>query len=107
MEPKPYELQNYLTADNLNPFRRWIRGLDGSVRSVIQVRLRRIEEYGNFGDCQTVGDGVFELRIYHGPGYRVYFGLDGETVILLGGGDKGAQESDIRKSKERWKDYNA
>jgi putative addiction module killer protein len=70
------------------------------------VRLNRVME-GNFGDCAAVGEGVYELRFKLGPGYRIYFGEDGDQVILLGGGDKGTQERDIRVAKERWSDYNA
>jgi putative addiction module killer protein len=54
-----------------------------------------------------VGDGVFELKIDNGPGYRVYFGIDGSEIILLGGGEKDSQAGDIRKAKEAWEDYNA
>lgn len=73
----------------------------------MRTRLRRIEEHGNYGDCEPVGDGVFELRIHKGPGYRVYVGIDGDEVIVLCGGRKDSQVSDIKKSKERWSDYNA
>jgi putative addiction module killer protein len=70
--------------------------------------LRRIEINGNYGDFEPVGEGVFELRfIGKGPGYRVYFGIDGDGVILLNGGSKGTQESDIKKAKTYWSDYNA
>jgi putative addiction module killer protein len=62
---------------------------------------------GNLGDCEPVGEGVSELRIDIGPGYRVYFGEDGDDVILLGGGDKSTQAADIKSAKERWRDYNA
>jgi putative addiction module killer protein len=61
---------------------------------------------GNFGDYKAVGDGVCELRIDYGPGYRVYFGRDGaEIVILLIGGDKRNQHRDIETAKEYWADY--
>jgi putative addiction module killer protein len=62
---------------------------------------------GNFGDCEPVGDGVSELKIHFGPGYRVYFGQDGNDVILLLGGEKKAQSANIKTAKEYWKDYNA
>jgi putative addiction module killer protein len=62
---------------------------------------------GNFGDCRPVGDGVHELRFHLGPGYRIYFGEDGDKVILLGGGEKPTQDADIKTVKRRWSDYNA
>lgn len=63
-------------------------------------------EAGNFGDCEPVGDGVTELRIHVGAGYRVYFGRHGKTVvILLCGGDKGSQAADIKRAKDYWADW--
>jgi len=67
--------------------------------------LLRVEA-GNFGDCEPVGDGVTELRIHVGAGYRVYFGRHGKTVvILLCGGDKGSQAADIKRAKDYWADW--
>jgi putative addiction module killer protein len=63
-------------------------------------------ELGNFSNVKGVGGGVFEYRIHFGPGYRIYFGKDGETlVILLGGGAKKRQDRDIATTRERWGDY--
>jgi putative addiction module killer protein len=85
----------------------WLRGLrDGKARGVIRTRLDRLQS-GNFSNCEPVGNGVHELKIDFGPGYRVYFGEDGDSVILLQGGDKDTQERDIKKAKEYWGDYNA
>jgi len=108
-DPVARKAKNYRTAADESPFRRWItsKRVDGTVRSRINARIRRIEELGNYGDCEPVGDGVYELRFDFGPGYRVYFGIDGEALVLLLGGDKSTQESDIKKSKEYWDDYNA
>ena len=64
-------------------------------------------ELGNFGEWDSVGSGVCELKLDFGPGYRAYHGLDDDDVILLGGGSKKAQSSDIRKAIERWEEYNA
>lgn len=77
----------------------WYDGLrDVRAKAAIKVRMRRAEE-GNFGDCEPVGEGVSEMRIHYGPGYRVYFTRTGlEVVILLAGGDKSTQAKDIRKA---------
>jgi putative addiction module killer protein len=108
VEPIPRRAKNYLTATGKSPFREWLtREVDGSIRGRVNARLRRIEENGNYGDCEPVGEGVFELKFDIGPGYRVYFGIDRDEIILLGGGDKGSQTSDINKAQECWCDYNA
>lgn len=107
MEPVPRTVKYYLAANLKSPFQGWLLKIDGEARAAVRVRLRRIEEQGNYGDCEPVGGGVFELKIYKGPGYRIYFGIDGDAVIVLGGGHKGSQVSDIKKAKERWSDYNA
>lgn len=71
----------------------------------IQARLARVR-LGNLGDCASVGEGVLELKINFGPGYRVYFGQDGvEVIILLCAGDKSTQNSDIKKAKTYWSEY--
>ena len=70
-----------------------------------RTRLDRLEG-GNFGDCQSVGSGVFELRLHFGPGYRVYFGeVDRTIVLLLCGGDKSTQTRDIQRAKTYWLEY--
>ncbi|WP_043739463.1 type II toxin-antitoxin system RelE/ParE family toxin [Thioalkalivibrio nitratireducens] len=82
-------------------FARWFRKLrDRQAKARIQARIDRLEQ-GNFGDVESVGDGIHELRIFCGPGYRVYFTqLSSVIVILLTGGDKGSQSKDIAKAKE-------
>ena len=88
-------------------FDRWLRKLaDGLDKARILRRLERIKETGDLGDCSSVGDGVFELRFFFGPGYRLYFSRRGESVvILLIGGDKDTQERDIEKAKQIAKEY--
>jgi putative addiction module killer protein len=84
----------------------WLLHLkDVKARAVIRARINRLE-LGNFGDRKSVGTGVLELRVSFGPGYRVYFGRDGNTVVvLLCGGDKASQAKDIQKAKLLWKEY--
>lgn len=81
-------------------FATWLRGLkDRNAVAILARRIRRVA-MGNLGDARSVGDGVSELRIHHGPGYRVYFTRRGNTVIvLLCGGDKGSQTRDIAHAK--------
>jgi len=107
VKPISRKVLNYIAAGGRSPFREWIRLQDSGVRARMNVRLRRIEELGNYGDCEPIGEGVFELRIDTGPGYRIYFGIDGEQAILLGAGDKRSQMGDILKAKDCWKDYHA
>ena len=108
MDPIARRARNYRDRSDKSPFREWItRKLDGEMRNRINLRIRRISEFGNYGDCEPVGDGVYELRFDMGPGYRVYFGIDGDEMIRLGGGDKSTQGPDIRKARKRWEDYNA
>ena len=100
-------IQIYQTKEKDSPFETWLDKLnDINAKARILQRIDRIE-LGNFGDCEPVGDGVHELRIDYGPGYRIYFGNDGkQLVILLCGGTKRRQEKDIKKAKEYWEDYN-
>jgi putative addiction module killer protein len=108
VESTARKAKNYRNAAGKSPFREWIlRKLDGDMRNRINARIRRIEENGNYGDCEPVGSGVYELKLDTGPGYRVYFGIDGDQIILLGGGAKDTQDSDIRKAQECWGNYNA
>ncbi len=107
MEPRPRRLRTYLSPEGREPFLEWLNALrDIKAQARIRVRLNRVQQ-GNLGDCHPLGSGVFELRLDFGPGYRLYFGQDGDQVILLGGGDKSTQTADIVKAQERWRDYNA
>lgn len=79
----------------------WLRGLKDPVAKALIVRRIERAEAGNFGDCEQVGEGVSEMRIHHGPGYRAYFTRRGEVVyLLLLGGDKSSQKRDIKRAIE-------
>ena len=96
----------YSDKNGKEPFTKWLNGLnDARSRRRILTRLRRIEQ-GNYGDCKHLQDGVFELRLFFGPGYRIYFGEDGyRLVVLLCGGDKSIQQKDILKALKYWNEY--
>ena len=106
MQVFPYEIDYYVTAVGRQPFKEWLESLrDVQSRARIRVRLDRVR-LGNLGDNRSVGEGVHELRIACGPGYRVYFGLEGSRVVLLlMGGDKSSQAKDIASAKEFWQDH--
>lgn len=97
----------YTTRTNKVPFTSWLDDLDAKAQTIILARLNRVS-LGNFGDCKPLknGTGVWEFRIDHGPGYRIYFGKDGtKIVILLIGGEKKSQTRDITKAKHYWLEY--
>src|ERR1700675_702201 len=101
-----FEDREYQTTGGRSPLAEWVRGLrDGATRARIVARLDRLKA-GLLGDWKSVGGGVCELRIDHGPGYRVYYGQVGKTLILLlCGGDKSTQAKDIEIANAYWKDY--
>lgn len=105
---QPRTLQFYRTPNGRVPFTEWFESLcDQKTRTRIRRRLIRLEE-GNFGDYRSVGEGVFELRLHFGPGYRIYYGEVGNQVILvLCGGDKSSQQRDIEQAKTFWLEYKA
>ena len=97
----------YATSTGNEPYSTWEDDLDTKARAVVKNRLDRIR-LSNFGDAKIIkgGEGIWELRIDYGPGYRVYFGKQGTTiVVLLTGGAKGSQSRDIAKAKRYWLDY--
>jgi len=99
------ELRQYHTAANRSPYADWFNRLDAIAAAKTLIALSRVES-GNTSNVKTVGEGVNELRVDFGPGYRIYFGWDGPTlIILLGGGTKKRQNRDIGKCHEYWKDY--
>ena len=98
-------VREYVTADGKSPFRAWLNSFTVTVRARIQARILRFE-LGNLGDHKSVGSGVWEARVMFGPGYRLYFGKDGASIIvLLVGGDKGSQARDISRAQGFWADY--
>ena len=100
------ELLRYQSEDGREPFTEWIeRVRDKVAQARIRIRLRQVES-GNFGDSEPVGEGVIELRVHVGAGYRVYCARHGKAVvILLCGGDKGSQAADIVRAKRLWLDW--
>lgn len=96
----------YQDENGNEPYTSWFSALkDNRGKARIEARLRRLEQ-GLYGDCEPVGEGVLELRMFFGPGYRIYFGEDDEhIVVLLCGGDKDSQKHDIKAAKEYWKEY--
>ena len=98
-------IEEYVSANGRNYFREWLDSLTISVRARVQARILRFET-GNLGDHKSVGRGVWEARIMIGPGYRIYFGKEGRSIILLlKGGDKASQAADIRKARRLWREY--
>ena len=100
------QLEIFVTKDGRTPFTEWLESLkDKTSQFRIKERLDRVS-LGNLGDYKSIGEGVYELRLTIGPGYRIYFGLETDTfMILLLGGSKKGQQRDIHKSKEYWKDH--
>lgn len=96
----------YANEHAKEPFTEWLYSFrDVMVRKRILARISRLEQ-GNYGDCEPVGEGVSELRLFFGAGYRVYFAEHGnEIVVLLCGGDKSSQNKDIQQAKVYWKEY--
>jgi putative addiction module killer protein len=103
---EPRELLAYQTREGKIPFNDWLDELnDQNAVARILARLARVRR-GSLGDCKSVGEGVSELRVDYGPGYRLYFGQKGRAlVILLCGGDKRTQDRDIQRAKQCWQDY--
>ena len=101
----PDEIRYYVTPGGYAPFAGWFEDLDLVARAKVTRAVARLGQ-GNFSNVKSVGEGVLELRIDFGPGYRVYFGRDGEAlVILLTGGTKKRQQRDIDTAHTYWQDY--
>ena len=99
------DVVEYVEPSGLSPFSDWFAGLDAQAAAKVTVALLRIGA-GNLSNVKSVGGGVLEYRIDWGPGYRIYFGRDGQRlVILLAGGTKRRQQNDIAAAQARWADY--
>ena len=100
-----FELRTYVDEDGRAPVETWVLELDRQAQAKVTIALSRLER-GNMSNVEAVGEGVSELKLNWGPGYRVYFGQDGKTIIiLLCGGTKKRQSRDIAAAKVRWANY--
>jgi len=101
-----FDIRRYTSVDGIDRFGEWFDALvDRQAQARVRARVDRLER-GLFGDVQSCGEGVWELRIDWGPGYRVYYARSGRQIILLLlGGDKRKQQADIKQAKEYWRDY--
>ena len=99
------EVREYVTADGSSPYAKWFNGLNSQAAAKVAIAVSRMAQ-GNLSNAKSVGAGLQEYRIDFGPGYRIYFGRDGERlVILLGGGTKARQQDDIRRAQALWSEY--
>lgn len=99
------EIREYADSEGSSPFAKWFDQLDARAAAKVTVAITRLG-LGNVSNVKGVGSGVLEYKIDFGPGYRLYFGKDGETVvILLAGGTKKRQQTDIETAQARWNDY--
>jgi putative addiction module killer protein len=102
---KQVEILEYLERDGRSPYSKWFDDLSAPAAAKVAVAITRLAQ-GNFSNVKGVGSGVYEYRINFGPGLRIYFGRDGERlVILLAGGAKKRQQKDIEDAQTRWRDY--
>jgi len=105
-ESTRFEIVVYQTAEGIAPFEGWLLKLRDRLVKVHVLRRIQRAVLGNFGDHRGLGDGLSELRINHGPGYRVYFTQDGNSIVLLlCAGDKRTQTADIQRAREYRADY--
>jgi putative addiction module killer protein len=97
--------REYLDEQGDSPYAKWFDSLNAHAAAKVAIAVYRLEQ-GNFSNVKGVGGGVFENRIDFGPGYRIYFGKDGDQlIILVGGGSKKRQQADIQAAQARWQDY--
>jgi putative addiction module killer protein len=99
------DVREYIDTAGRSPFTKWQRALNVQAAAKVATALERIAE-GNLSNVKTPGNGVLEYKVDFGPGYRIYFGRDGDRlVILLAGGMKKRQREDIRRAQVNWEDY--
>jgi putative addiction module killer protein len=100
------EIRIYITSNGKQPFNEWLAEIkDNTTEARIKRRLDRLS-LGHYGDVKSLGDGISELRLQFGSGYRIYFGeIDNKIVLLLCAGDKSTQSRDIQKAKEYWQKF--
>lgn len=99
------EVCEYVAADGSSPYAKWFNRLNAQAAAKVAIAVTRMAQ-GNLSNAKSVGGGLQESRIDFGPGYRIYFGRDGERLlILLGGGTKKRQQDDIRSAQALWADY--
>ena len=99
------EVREYIDTEGRSPYARWFNRLNIQAAAKVATALVRMER-GNLSNTKGVGGGVFECRINFGPGYRVYFGKDGDAlIILLGGGTKNRQQNYINATRDLWREY--
>ena len=104
-ESQIFELDYYDTENGRSPLIEWLRALDNMTRAKVVTKIDKLG-LGHFSNCKSVGDGLYELKMNFGPGYRVYYSRVGKKILLLiSGGDKGSQKKDIKKAEEYLKDY--
>jgi putative addiction module killer protein len=100
-------IEEFVTDEDVSPFRRWFDALDHQAAAWVAIAIDRLSE-GNTSNAKSLGEGLGELRINRGPGYRIYFGWDGKMlIILLGGGTKRRQQNDIQAALRHWRSYKA
>ena len=99
------EVREYITEAGKSPFGKWFSGLNKAAAVKVTTALERITQ-GNLSNAKALGAGVSEYKVDFGPGYRIYFGKDGDTlIILVAGGSKKGQSSDVRTAKANWSHY--
>lgn len=105
LKPGNYEVIVFEDRSGNCPYLEWLETLDWKTQERILARVARMQR-GHFGDCKAVSRGLYELRLFFGPGYRIYFGEHtGRVILILSGGDKSSQRKDINRAEVYWRTY--